>query len=77
MFQFTYRLSCAAEQEDNDVEEVVELRHEPRRGGTGPRRVTSAERALSVINMASKRDKIVGTLEDAFPTALGVDDLVR
>jgi hypothetical protein len=113
-------LQCfTAPGEDEEAEAIVKLRHEPRRGGSGPRRVpadrqpsaadrqsstadrqsSAADKQPSSINdrdssatdrrsyntdrqsstgsSVSKRQKIVGTLEDAFPTALSTDDLIR
>ena len=52
------------------------LRHEPRRGGNGTRRPSSSDRT-STGNRSSKSEKIITALEDAFPSALALDDLCR
>jgi nucleoside phosphorylase len=51
-----------------------EQRHSSRKGRSSSRRKSSGSETET---MASKLQKLLGTMEDAFPTALGVDDIVR
>jgi len=60
-------------------ETTVERRHKRRSGSateTGSR-TSNRKSSTTSDKMASKQQRLLATLEDAFPTALGVDDLAR
>jgi len=72
-----YWLVRAANAEVAQETTTVERRSKRRSGsGTGSRNSNRKSSSTS-DNMASKQHRLLATLEDAFPTALSVDDLAK
>ena len=62
------------------ADESTDLRRHKRRSGSATEtgsRSSNRKSSSSSDKMASKQQRLLATLEDAFPTALSVDDLAR